>query len=127
MDFDKVQSIVKKVLKDIDYSAIYLFGSYANGDFTEDSDIDIGLLLRREIEPLLRIELQDTLETELKKEVDLVTLNLEEDGNYLLLGSIIKGCLIDSKEDIIDYLYRTFKIDEIEFCEYLMFGDEINE
>lgn len=34
---------------------IYLYGSYARGDFTEDSDVDVLIVLRGEVNPYREI------------------------------------------------------------------------
>ena len=54
--------------------AIYLFGSYADGSFIPESDIDIAFLAAEPIEALFRWELLQGLARQLKKEVDLVDL-----------------------------------------------------
>jgi len=94
----------------------YLFGSYAKGDYTDKSDVDIALYL---VDTSLdsRLEVHHALEVLLKKKVDLVVLNNVK--NLHLLEDILKDNVVlkDDKEraffevvknhDIIDF--RNFK------------------
>ena len=54
---------------------VYLFGSYARGDATEDSDVDV--LIRREgssIRGWMIGELYEDLQETLQKKIDLITI-----------------------------------------------------
>ena len=57
----------------------YVFGSAANGDFNDESDIDFLIKFKPGIDPLERGELwwnlHDTLRDFFKREIDLVTEN----------------------------------------------------
>ena len=39
-----VKAFAELVMQNLNVSSIYLYGSYAKGDFTEDSDIDIAVI-----------------------------------------------------------------------------------
>ena len=65
---DTIQAAVPTV------HAVYRFGSSATGAARADSDIDIGLLADRPLDPLARFELQETLAIALCRSVDLVDL-----------------------------------------------------
>ncbi len=54
--------------------AVYRFGSSATGTARPDSDIDLGLLADRPLDPRARFELQETLAIALRRSVDLVDL-----------------------------------------------------
>jgi len=59
-------------------SAAYLFGSFARGEATEDSDVDVGLLFTQSPEPTLDAQpfgLAAELESLLGRRVDLVVMN----------------------------------------------------
>lgn len=127
LDFDKIKNAVISALNGVEYSAVYLFGSYANGDFDEFSDVDIGLLTRYDVDRLKIIDLSETLEKDLGKDVDVVNINIDKEANYLLLGDIIDGCLINENEDVLGYIYDTGKDFEIDFCRFLLFGDDMYE
>lgn len=71
---DKVVDCYKKIFGD-KVRGIYLYGSYARGDFNEDSDIDIVAIVKGD-----RLDLQDkcrnsvwTLANELDLEYDVLT------------------------------------------------------
>lgn len=44
----EISEITKKIAKNINPEKIYLFGSYANGKPSEDSDLDIAVILDNE-------------------------------------------------------------------------------
>ncbi|WP_440998010.1 type VII toxin-antitoxin system MntA family adenylyltransferase antitoxin [Arhodomonas sp. SL1] len=54
--------------------AIYLFGSYAQGNARADSDADLAILARESVPPLRRFELAEELAMALGRDVDLVDL-----------------------------------------------------
>lgn len=51
-----------------------MFGSYAVGDFTEHSDIDIAVLSKSRWSAKLKIELMTNLTMLINKDIDLVEL-----------------------------------------------------
>ena len=55
--------------------AIYIFGSAAKGNFTNDSDIDIAILLQSPIEKHLLAHIKDQLSLQLNRDVDVIDLN----------------------------------------------------
>ncbi len=74
-------SFIKKVLKDVlgkhNIKKIYLFGSYSRGEATKGSDVDI-LCEKGDINTLLQKEyLEEELEKELGKKVDLLFLTTQ--------------------------------------------------
>ena len=54
--FDEIQSRVLPIIQKYRIPAMYLFGSYARGDYTEESDIDVVAVVHG-----TRIELQKKL------------------------------------------------------------------
>ena len=77
---DEIRTRIEPVAKKFGVSAIWLFGSYARGEATETSDVDL-LIEGGNIRTLfqlaaLRLELEDALQ----KPVDLITIgNNDED------------------------------------------------
>lgn len=71
---DEIAERVKPVAKQYGISKVYLFGSYARGEATEESDIDL-LVDTQNIHGFklggLFVDLEDALE----KEIDLITLS----------------------------------------------------
>ena len=55
--------------------AIYLFGSYADGRASENSDVDIGYLTKQEYSQVARWEIGQKLASVLRKDVDLIDMN----------------------------------------------------
>jgi len=75
----------------------YLFGSYAKGDYTDKSDVDIAVYLS-DASFDTRLDVSHTLEVMLKKRVDLVVLN--DVKNMFLLEAILKeGIVIKDAEE----------------------------
>lgn len=78
---DKIQQGVRKISKNYPIKKVSLFGSYADGNFDENSDVD--LLVEFDVPHVslfllsgLRLRLQD----ELGKNVDLVHVPISEDS-----------------------------------------------
>ncbi len=64
---------IRGVAKRYDIPKIYLFGAYARGEATEDSDVDL-LIDARNVHGLKYFGLWEDLEEALEKDVDLLTL-----------------------------------------------------
>ena len=69
---EEIKRLFEKVAKKYEIEEAYLFGSYARGEATKKSDIDI-FIKEGKIETLLqlcgfRLDVQDTL----KKEIDII-------------------------------------------------------
>lgn len=71
---DKIIQIILKKLKNIDKEIIYIFGSYAKGENTKNSDIDIAFYSKDEYDSFDIFLLAQEISAEIKKEVDLVQL-----------------------------------------------------
>jgi len=69
---EKLKLILKEFFKEAE--GIWLFGSYADGSFTENSDIDIAVLFKEKKSPLEVFKLKENLEYFLKKDVDLIDI-----------------------------------------------------
>ena len=75
----------------------YLFGSYAEGNFTDKSDVDVAVYLHdRSLDA--KLTLHHKLEKSLHKNIDLVYLN-DVKNMYLLEAIITKGILIKDEEE----------------------------
>jgi len=69
---EKLKLILKEFFKEAE--GIWLFGSYADGTYNENSDIDIAVLFKNEKSPLEVFKLKENLEYFLKKDVDLIDI-----------------------------------------------------
>ena len=87
---------MKKILKEFfkDSEAIYLFGSFANNTFTENSDIDIAVLFKEKKSPLEIFKLSEELSFILKRDVDLIDL---ESTNTAFAYEIINNSITIKK------------------------------
>ena len=107
MSTDQVKTIVKKYIdllreKDISFSHVYLYGSYATGKNTPESDIDIAVVVKELNENEPRIDKQMTL-WKLTPKVDMriEPIVLEEkdfkEGYASIMANQVKkyGILID--------------------------------
>lgn len=74
---DQIKAIVTPIAEKYRLPAVYLFGSYARGTATEESDVDLLVdTAGTNLTTLLRLGgLYCDLEEALGKEIDLVTLN----------------------------------------------------
>lgn len=72
-----ISTAVSRVLTQYDVSEAYLFGSFARGEQTPDSDIDLRLACGNTMTFGTLYELSHELEKELGRKVDIVTNPLE--------------------------------------------------
>ena len=91
----------------------YLFGSYAKGDYSKRSDIDIAIYLKKEYNDFdTKLKIHHQLEVALHKDVDLVILNSIK--NFNLLESILNnGIIIKDSQDDARIMYELNKEHEI--------------
>ena len=75
IDNEKIKIIKKDLVKALDPSLIYIFGSISKDKVRKDSDIDIAILTDRQIDEYKLFILSQKLADVLKREVDLVDLN----------------------------------------------------
>ena len=79
---DEIKSIIAPIAEEYNLPAVYLFGSYARGEATEKSDIDL-CVDASNIKGLMPLgSLYYDLEHALGKELDLITIDsLPQDHN----------------------------------------------
>lgn len=73
ISLDYISSAVSRVLTQYDVSEAYLFGSFARGEQTPDSDIDLRLVCGNTMTFGALYELSHELEKELGRKIDIVT------------------------------------------------------
>lgn len=84
-----IQDLVSEVAGNYPVKKIELFGSYAEGNNKENSDIDLLVEFTSPFTSLITISgLKIGLEETLNKEVDLITLPINE-NSILKLGKVI--------------------------------------
>ena len=87
LDFEDIKMKVKEILSDYDIKSCYLFGSYANGTASENSDVN--LLVDTELSGIAFYGLAEEIEHALHKKVDLITLS-QIIGNEIQLSIILQ-------------------------------------
>ncbi len=120
MSLDVKEIIVLTLSAFPDIQAIYLFGSFAAGDFRPMSDVDIALLLppeqAKELGSFYSTALHRQLEETLEREVDLI--NLRQVPTVFQKEVIMGGRRIDCR--------KQYSADEFEML-VLSFYQKLNE
>jgi hypothetical protein len=86
-DIEKLKPKIVEILLKNDVDRAGLFGSYARGEQTEDSDIDILIKFRGRRSLLDLVHTENELKDNLNRDVDLVTY---DSLHHLLRDSILK-------------------------------------
>jgi uncharacterized protein len=99
MEKSNFLSALRTVLAEIEYDRCILFGSYARGDYTKESDLDILLVLK---EPLPRDERQQ-LAAGIRRRLaewfipaDVIICSVDEMEKYReVRGTVIRNALLE--------------------------------
>ena len=102
MQNGKLRMILKKFFKKAE--GVWLFGSYADGTYNENSDIDIAVLFKERKTPLEIFKMKENLEIMLKKDIDLV--NLADINDVFAYEIVTKGKSLKKTEFADNYEYR---------------------
>lgn len=113
VNLEKVITLLKEKL---DCDAIVLFGSYARGTQTQESDIDIAFKTKKEINSETQFELMQELEEILKIDVDLI--NLDKITDVFRYEILMNGETLYCKNS---FKFDMYKLDM--FREYLEFNE----
>lgn len=73
--FDEIKAIVTPIAEKYNVAQIYLFGSYARGEATAKSDIDLVVDFYKTIDLFTFAEIINSLENLFSKKVDIVSHN----------------------------------------------------
>lgn len=79
LTIDEIKKRIRPVCEKYNVKELFLFGSYARGEATEDSDVDFRLVSGRDIDLFKMVGLRLDLEEVLEKEVDLIS-QISEDS-----------------------------------------------
>lgn len=94
---EEITERVRPVAEKYGLRSVYLFGSYARGDATEESDVDL-LVDEGELTGFRFFGMYDDLCTSLDKEVDMVTLDsLERQRETLYGGRFVQEVELDRR------------------------------
>ncbi len=92
-----IQSIIKRVLAGIELEKVILFGSRARGDFIEESDYDILIIVKDRLNIREKMRLTKQLRQKFAKEgidADIIIKSKDEIEYYRdKIGSVIKSAL----------------------------------
>lgn len=103
MNHELIYERIKDLIPKDKVDALYLFGSYSNGTFTEDSDIDLAIFSDN-LTYVELVDLEDKISQRLHKEIDLV---LPEKKDVLLLKEILQGkSLMETSERFDTWLEK---------------------
>jgi len=73
LTIDQISTGVQRAVRNFPVKRVSLFGSYANGNLNEESDVDLLVeFINENVSLILLSELKQLLEDELKTEVDLI-------------------------------------------------------
>jgi len=100
MKLNIMQQLTNHLLAKNSVVFAYLFGSYANDSYNENSDIDIALYLKENsLDEKLQINYE--LSKLLKKDIDIVVLN--DVKNIYLIENILNGIILKDSSQRIDF------------------------
>ncbi len=101
---EKLESAKQYLVSNFECEAILLFGSYARNSQNAESDVDLAIKVKKEIQPKELFEIKRKLEDIFEKDVDLIDLNNTQDGiRYEIL---MNGVTIYVKDDLKFELYK---------------------
>ncbi len=96
--------------------AVYIFGSYADGKASENSDVDIGYLSREELSSVGRWEISQKLAHVLRKDVDLVDMRQT--------NTIFRYQILSNGKRIYGAGYDVDSFENLAYSFYLRFQEE---
>ena len=100
----EIQSRVMPVVKKYGIKAVFLFGSYAKGTATEDSDIDLLIDTRgTALRSLLSLgALYNDLEAVLEKKIDLITIRSLEQRTQMPSEAAFREAVMKERVRLYD-------------------------
>ena len=104
LTLEKITEIVKPIALKYKVKAIYLFGSYARGEATADSDLDFLVFGGNEFKKTLILALAEELREAFEKAVDVFEIH-EVNQDSTFYDTIMKeSILILKNSDLLNYL-----------------------
>lgn len=101
---------IKKNIKNV-----IVFGSLYNGDFNEESDVDIAFIAEQSIPFSVELEITTELEEFLNREVDLIDINDENINNLIKISAlnskfvVLENEILEEARNKFDVLYKENK------------------
>ncbi len=115
---ESIEKIILKKFEKTDVRLIYLFGSYAKGNHTSDSDVDIAVLSEKKLNSDEIFNFKMELVDALGKKVDLIDLS---NCNIIIAYQVVnkgKNILEKNKSERLNYEYRIA-------AKYLQYIDDV--
>ena len=124
----RYQGKLSKILKENRVVLVYLFGSEARGASHKESDVDIGVLFAKKVNPEDYLKLEGKLisffsEIYPKKEINIVNLNIS--SPLLKQVAILEGKILYQKSDLIRILFQIQTLHKYE--DYLHLSNIYNQ
>ena len=130
MDCSKDKNLILSIINSQGFKDLFLnrgitnviiFGSLANKEFTQESDVDIAIISKEPISFNDELILTQRLEELLDREIDLIDIN-DENINNLIKISALNSKFIVLKDQLLDdaiLFYETLYKDNEEFWRIL--------
>lgn len=121
MDCSKDKTIILSIVNSQGFKDLFInrgitnviiFGSLANGDFTQESDVDIAIISKAPISFNDELILTKKLEELLDRDIDLIDINDENINNLIKINAlnskfiVLKDHLLDDIILFYDNLYK---------------------
>lgn len=121
MQTEIVELVVREIVKEYpNLLAIYLFGSFGSQFETEESDLDLALLLDKPTDPVKLWNLAQRLAKKIRRDVDLI--DLKRASTVFQFEIITNGELIFcTNQELCD------KFKDLVYSMYVRFNDERQE
>lgn len=121
-------TIIEKTLKaffnnDSDIRLAFLIGSFAKGTARKDSDVDVAVLFSPYKDVQNALELKERLSLLLKKDVDMVVLNVA--GPVIKMQVLKSGILLHSNKNAYENFF-TVTVNEYDDLKFFRSGIEEN-
>lgn len=95
----KIRSIIKEIFSGLDYERVILFGSRSRGNYSEKSDFDILLILKKNIAVTEKIKLSTRLRKTFAQkgiDADIIVKSSDEVKYYKdKVGNVVKTALLE--------------------------------
>jgi len=116
---------IKKIAEKYDLKLILLFGSLARGQERDDSDVDIGVVMNKNLDLRQELSVISELTAIFKREVDLSILN---HANPLLLHQATKGAVLLYGSEREYFKFRLYAFHRYnDYAPYFKMEEQLNK
>ena len=100
----------KNIFKKNNITNVIIFGSLANGDFNEESDIDIAVIAKEKIQFDTELKISLEIEEMLDRSIDFIDLNDDNINNVIKIEALRSKMIIMSDHLLEETLYEFEKM-----------------